>query len=228
VKNKVVALMPMKGHSERVPNKNLRMLCGKPLYQWVVDALLETKEISKILIDTDSQEIIEDIKKAYVTPRVIAFRRQEFLLGDFVSMNAIINYDISLCDEKFFMQTHATNPLLTSKTIKEAIQLFFDNQKQNDSVFAVNKIQSRLYDKNCNPINHNPKEMLRTQDLDPIYEENSNFYIFSKESFFKAQERRIGLKPLLFGMSELESVDIDFEDDFILAECIIKATRHEK
>jgi CMP-N-acetylneuraminic acid synthetase len=99
------------------------------------------------------------------------------------------------------------------------------NLGRYDTFFAVNKTQARLYDNNGNPINHNPTEMLRTQDLSPIYEENSNFYIFSKESFYSAGNRRIGIKPCMYIMSKLESVDIDEEDDFILAESIMATRR---
>ncbi len=221
MRKEIIALLPMKDHSERVPNKNMRLLNGKPLYHWVVNALLNVDKIKEILIDTDSEMIIDDVNKNFSRDRVIAFRRQDYLLGDFVSMNPIIEYDISLSDNQYFMQTHATNPLLTSNTIRKAIDFYFDNLSVYDSVFAVNKIQSRLYDYDGKPINHNPTEMLRTQDLLPIYEENSNFYLFSKASFADSGKRRIGNKPNMFVVSKLESVDIDEEDDFLLAESIM-------
>ena len=89
-------------------------------------------------------------------------------------------------------------------------------------MFGVTKVQTRFYDKDAKPINHNPQELLRTQDLEPLYEENSNFYIFSKESFKNSDNKRIGLKPKIFEVNKLEAVDIDEPEDFILAELLYK------
>ena len=87
-----------------------------------------------------------------------------------------------------------------------------------DSLFSVTKWQTRLYWDADRPINHNPHELLRTQDLPPVYEENSNIYIFSKSSFRKAGEQRIGLKAQMFEINKIEAIDIDEEADFIMAE----------
>ena len=78
--------------------------------------------------------------------------------------------------------------------------------------------QTRLYWKNGTAINHNPSELLRTQDLPPVYEENSNFYIFSKDSFNNCGNNRIGLTPQMFEIDKIEAVDIDNPHDFIIAE----------
>ena len=91
-----------------------------------------------------------------------------------------------------------------------------------DSLFGATKVQTRFYDKDANPINHNPEELLRTQDLEPLYEENSNFYIFSKESFKNSNKKRIGIKPQIFEVNKLEAIDIDEPEDFILAELLYK------
>lgn len=137
-------------------------------------------------------------------------------------MNNIIDYDISQLEGEHFLQTHSTNPLLRSETINKAIEVYFNNLDKFDSVFGVTKVQTRFYDKNAKAINHNPNELLRTQDLEPMYEENSNFYIFSKESFKEANNKRIGLKPQIFEVNKLEAIDIDEPEDFIMAELLYK------
>ena len=215
------ALLPMKGTSERVPNKNMRDFDGFPLYHAVMKSLLDSKYIDKVVINTDSEVIARDAKDNFGDNVIIINRPLEIQGGD-VSMNIIIDYDLHQIDAKYFLQTHSTNPLLKSETIDKAIEAYFENLDNNDSLFGVTKVQTRFYDKDAKPINHNPQELLRTQDLEPLYEENSNFYIFSKESFENSGNKRIGLKPQIFEVNKLEAVDIDEPEDFILAELLYK------
>ncbi len=216
---KVVALLPMKGNSERVPNKNMRDFGGVPLYHVIMKSLLASKYISNVVINTDSELIAKDARGSF-GDRVIIIDRPEKIQGDYVSMNDIIAYDLSKLDGKHFMQTHSTNPLLKTETIDKAIEKYFDGLDKYDSVFGVTKVQTRFYDKDAKPISHNPQELLRTQDLEPLYEENSNFYIFSKQAFVNAGNKRIGLKPQIFEVNKLEAIDIDEPEDFILAELL--------
>lgn len=218
--SKVIALLPMKGHSERVPNKNMREFCGRPLYHHVMRSLLESQYVAKIVINTDSGDIAEDARRRFENARIL--NRPEEICGDFVPMNDIIGYDLSQIEGKHFLQTHSTNPLLTAKTINHAIEQYFKELERYDSLFSVTCLQTRLYDKKGNPLNHNPKELVRTQDLSPVYEENSNLYIFSKASFKEAGNRRIGARPQMFEMDRLEAVDIDEDVDFKLAEALFK------
>ena len=216
--NKVIALLPMKGHSERVPNKNLKMFCGKPLYHSIMNQLLLAKIINKIVVNTDSTAIKDDIINNFDGITII--NRPEEIQGDFVSMNKIIEYDLSKSDGEYFFQTHCTNPLLKADTIDKAIEQFFIDINKHDSLFSVTKVQTRFYDKDINPVNHNPKELKRTQDLDPYYEENSNFYIFSKSSFKNSNNERITTNANFFVMNKIESIDIDDENNFIIAESL--------
>lgn len=217
----MIALLPMKGHSERVPNKNMRNFAGKPLYHAIVKSLLATKNISKVVIDTDSEVIKADALSSF--DRVQIIDRPKEICGDFVSMNEIIKHDIlTLKEEQNFIQTHSTNPLISASTIDKAIEEYLKNISKFDSLFSVTRIQSRLYWQDGKAINHNPAELLRTQDLPPVFEENSNFYIFSRNSFFSANDKRIGMKPQMFEVNKLEAVDIDYEEDFILAEMLYR------
>jgi CMP-N-acetylneuraminic acid synthetase len=216
----VTALVPMKGHSERVPNKNLRLFCGKPLCHWTILSLQESRYVKDIVVNTDSPEIAENVHQNFNKVKIID--RPDEIRGDFVSMNTIIAYDLSQSPGEHFLQTHSTNPLLTTETIDKAIGLYFRNLGTYDSLFAVTRHNARFYWSDGNPINHNPQEMLRTQDLPPLLEENSNLYLFSKESFKQSGNRRIGLRPYLFEMNRLEAIDIDEEEDFLLAELLCR------
>jgi N-acylneuraminate cytidylyltransferase len=214
---KVIALIPIKEHSERVNNKNFRSFVDKPLYHHILETLENTYAIDEIIIDTDSDLVTREAPGLFSKVKIIP--RPKELLGDLVSVNKIIAYDILQAPGDIYIQTHATNPLLRAETIAKALKMFLEAEEEYDSVFSVNRFQSRFYDSKGKAVNHSLEELIRTQDLAPLYEENSNFYIFTKESFYKHQ-RRIGSNPLLYEMSKIESIDIDDEFSFRLAEIL--------
>lgn len=215
---KITALLPMKGHSERVSNKNMRLFAGKPLYHCVARILQNSDHIETIIVNTDSSIIAADATIHF--SKVKIHNRPEDIQGDMVPMNDIIAYDLERVEGEHFLQTHSTNPLMTKDTLEKAIQTYFMNLTQYDSMFSVTKWQTRLYWESGKPVNHNPKELLRTQDLSPLYEENSNMYFFSKKSFKTAGGFRIGIKPKMFVMDKIEAIDIDEEADFTIAESL--------
>lgn len=210
----LIALVPMKAKSERVQNKNLRDFNGKPLMCYIIETLINTPCISKIVINTDS-ETIKEIASQY--KNVFIHERPSYLCGHHIPMNKIIEFDLSILGDGYYLQTHATNPLLKSSTIDDACHTFFKFSNKYDSLVSVTKHQTRFFDHNFLPINHNLDILLNTQDLEPIYEENSNLYIFSYRSFCQ-KNNRIGLNPYFYSISKQESIDIDDENDFYLAE----------
>jgi CMP-N-acetylneuraminic acid synthetase len=210
---KIKALVPMKIHSERVPRKNVRSLCGKPLFHWIVEALLKSQYVDEIIINTDSQEIADDASKNFP---VTILKRPDFLLGDMVGINPLIAYDLSMSNGEYYLQTHSTNPLLRTETIDQAIEAFFA-QSEHDSLFSVTPLFTRLYWPDGKPVNHDPDNLVRTQDLPPILEENSCIYIFSRK-VFNERYHRLGYNPMVFPMDRLEAVDIDEEVDFTFAD----------
>jgi CMP-N-acetylneuraminic acid synthetase len=214
---KVSAIIPIKEHSERVKDKNFRSFIDKPLYHHILETLENTYAIDEIIIDTDSKLVALEAPSKFSKVRII--NRLPELCGDLVSVNKIIEYDLTKTESDIFIQTHATNPLLKAETIAKALKMFLETENKYDSVFSVNRFQSRFYNHNGEPVNHNQEELIRTQDLNPLFEENSNFYLFTKQSF-KDTNRRIGKKPLLFEMSKIESIDIDDEFSFRLAEIL--------
>jgi N-acylneuraminate cytidylyltransferase len=214
---KVTALVPIKEHSERVKNKNFRDFCGKPLYHHIIESLQNTYAVDQIIIDTDSPLILKEAPQLFHKVKVI--ERPMELRGDFISTNKVFAYDLTLCDSDLYVQTHATNPLLRSETIAKALKCLVEQENGFDSLFSVTRYQSRFYAKDGAPINHDPENLIRTQDLSPLFEENSVLYVFTKDSFSK-QSRRIGEKPMMFETPQIESIDIDDEFSFKLAELL--------
>ena len=119
-----------------------------------------------------------------------------------------------------YIQVHATNPLFDLSTLENAINYYFNNNKKFDSLFSVTKIYKRFWYENGIPVNHNLENDPTTQDLIPYYEENSCFYLFTKQSFLK-KNNRIGNKPKLFEISKDESWDIDDEADLLILEKLL-------
>lgn len=221
---KVVALLPMKGNSERVLNKNLKDFFGKPLYHRVLDSLMASDFVDKIVVNTDSIEIKKDVNMNYLK-NVIVLDRHKENMGDNVSMNKIIEHDINTIDADLYVQTHSTNPMLKTGTLDTAIKTYLEKKDMYDSVFSVTRVQRRLYGSDGSPLNHDPVKLLRTRDLPPIYEENSNLYIFTKKSFVNAGNKRIGANALMFEMDPIEAKDIDELNDFIIAESLFKTLK---
>ncbi len=215
IEQKLVALLPIKAHSERVPGKNFKTLGGKPLYEWILHALLDSSDIDKVVINTDAAELI-DCDALKNNDRVLIRVRKPDLRGDLVSMNLILEDDIAAVPSESYVMTHATNPFIRTSSIEAAFQKF-KNAGDCDSVFSVNKVQTRFYRADGSAVNHDPNNLIRTQDLEPWYEENSCLYFFSKQSF-AATNARIGDKPLMYETTVLEAFDIDEPEDWIIAE----------
>ena len=222
---RVVALFPMKAHSERVAGKNFRVLAGKPLFRWVLDTLMSIDAVDLIVINTDARHILEE--HGLVEGERVRIRdRKEELCGDNTSMNLIIQDDLEAESSDIYLMTHTTNPLLGAETISNALDTFA-NTSDIDSIFTVNRYQTRFYRSDLSPVNHDPGNLVRTQDLEPWYEENSSLYIFTGDSFMKTSAR-IGEKPMMYQMRRLESVDIDEEDDWIMAEALLKYANYRQ
>jgi len=215
---KIAALVPMRHHSQRVPGKNYRPLAGKPLFHHILETLLDVPEIDQVLVDTDSEPVMEGVRRFF--PRVKLIQRPEPLRADDVPMNDILLHDTAQAAADFYLQTHSTNPLLKAKTISRGIQYFIEKYPAYDSLFSVTRLQTRLYFKDGQAINHDPQELIQTQDLPPVYEENSCMYLFTRENLVR-KSHRIGDKPLLFEIAAAEAWDIDEELDFEIVDFLM-------
>jgi len=219
---KIVALVPMRHHSQRVPHKNYREMAGRPLYHHILNTLHDCPEINKIVVDTDSEIIIEGLRADF--PQVMIIERPTDLRADDVPMNDVLLYDTGQIPADLYLQTHSTNPLLRSETISSAIKSFHNQSGRFDSLFSVTRLQTRLWDENTKPVNHDPNILLQTQDLPPIFEENSCIYLFTAEKL-RERRNRIGEKPMMYEIKPDEALDIDEETDFMIADIILK-NRH--
>lgn len=224
---RMTALVPMRGRSERIPDKNIRDFGGKPLFFWILSTLRGCPSVDRIYVDTDSTAIKEMIGE-FFGASIRTIDRPAHLLGEHVSMNRIIEHDMSVIEGgAHFLQTHSTNPLLKLSTIEDAARAYFTGiDKGHDSLFSVTTRRSRFYDAALRPVNHDPARLERTQDLKPLFEENSNLYVFSRESF-RAGGARIGARPYAYQVPRLESIDIDEMLDFKLAELLFKMQLEE-
>lgn len=220
--SRVVALLPMKANSERVPGKNFRDFCGKPLYRWILDTLLQVQEIDKIVINTDAKDILAD-KGLVECERILIRDRKPEICGDDVSMNSVLADDIANISSDIYLMTHTTNPLLSAETIISSLNLFKNKHTAGlaDSLFTVNKVQTRFYRQNGSAVNHDPVNLIPTQYLEPWFEENSNLYIFTAESFMKTGAR-IGIQPMMYETPALESADIDTAEDWEFAVAVAR------
>jgi CMP-N-acetylneuraminic acid synthetase len=216
---RIVALVPMRHTSQRIPGKNYRLLAGKPLYHHILCTLSGCREIAEVVVDTDSPVIMQGVRESF--PQVRNLERPEHLRAGEVPMNDVLLHDTSQVEADFFLQTHSTNPLLRQETISTAINRLLRNYPSYDSLFSVTRIQSRLWDERGHAINHDPEVLLRTQDLPPIYEENSCIYIFTRENLIR-RRNRLGDRPLMFEIGAAEAWDIDEELDFTIVNFLMQ------
>lgn len=207
----------MKANSVRVKGKNFRDFCGKPLFRWILDTLLAVEEIDQIIINTDARHILAE-NGLIDTERITIRDRKPEICGDHVSMNLVLADDVANMQADIYLMTHTTNPLMSSDTIRKALVAFQQAQAvgQADSLFTVDKVQTRFYRSDCSPVNHDPDNLIPTQELEPWFEENSNLYLFSAESYAKTKAR-IGKQPMMYEGPLCESIDIDTPGDWDFA-----------
>jgi len=209
--------IPIKHNSQRVKRKNFRIFGTEPLFK---HTLLKYPH-DEVYVDTDSDEIIDLIKKDNRLANVAAFNRKEKLRGDKVSVCDLIEDFIKSHNvDSPLVQIHVTSPFLKRETIIEAEKFIHTY----DSVVACNIYQSRFWRQEAYgycPVNHNPVKMEQTQDLPALYEENSAFYIFDPQVIMSTNSR-VGLNPYFYGLTEPENIDIDIESDWDRADKLRK------
>jgi CMP-N-acetylneuraminic acid synthetase len=218
----ITALVPMRHHSQRVPGKNYRPLAGKPLFHHIIATLLACPEIAEVVVDTDSQPVMDGLRQHFPAVRIL--ERPAHLRADAIAMNEILAYDTEQVPADFYLQTHTTNPLLRPETISRGLQKFLANYPAYDSLFSVTRLQTRLWDQLGRAINHNPAILLQTQDLPPVYEENSCLYLFTRQNLL-VRRNRLGERPMMFEIDAAEAWDIDELLDFDVVDFLM--TRSE-
>jgi CMP-N-acetylneuraminic acid synthetase len=207
--------IPIKEESQRVPNKNFRMFGDFPLYK---HTLLKFKEFD-VYVDADSQEVVDKIKNDSELGHVTPYLRHHALMDPDESVCNLILHFISrynVLDP--IAQMHVTSPFLQPETIREAHDILKDFQAEPEynAIVGCNRVQSRFWreeDYGVAPINHNPLKLEQTQDLPPLYEENSSFYLFWP-FLFKRNLSRVSSMPYFYETKFPENLDIDTEADW--------------
>lgn len=217
----ITALVYMKAFSERVTGKNLRPLCGRPLCHWILETLAAVPEVDRVVVNTDSEALAAEARRF---AKVTVHGRAAELRGNDLVSNQLIPWELDRCAGEWFLQTHATNPLLGPGTVSRAVRQFFTAPGGHDGLVGVTEFRKPFYRADGTPVNHDPQHLVPSQTLEPVYEENSCLYLFSKAGF-RAGGSRIGRRPMMFAVSPLEAVDIDVEEDFLMAEALMAFRR---
>lgn len=216
----ITALVPMKGNSERVPGKNLRKLAGKPLLYWTLAALHEASRIERVVVDTDSEEIAAAVRQYH--PATVILERPEHLRdGNRVTGNDLIAWEMSQVEGEHFGQFHVTSPLITAETIDRLVGRYYADLDRHDSLMTVTEHHFWLFRADGTPLNSDTRKLVRSQDLEPLYEDNNAGHLFSRASF-AATGSRIGETAQMVTIPKLEAIDIDWPEDFLLAEAVMR------
>lgn len=209
---KIVAIMPIKLKNERCPGKNTRLLGAKPLLQYELDSLKETGLCSSINVFCSDESVV-----SYLPKGVNFLQRPKELDLPTSNFTQIFTCFMNEIDADIYVYAHATAPFISVETMKACIEAV--KSGEYDSAFCAVKLQDYLW-QNGEPLNFDATNLPRTQDLEPIYQETSGVYVFTKE-VFKQYKRRIGVKPFIKEVSFREAVDIDNPEDFDLAEIML-------
>lgn len=213
---RIACFVPIKANSERVPGKNLRVLNGKKLYQYLCEHIKETNIFDDIYIDTNSAEIADYAREM----GFLVIPRKEELARNTANGNDLLVYHYKLFPNyDYYFQLFVTAPYLQSSTISECVNRLISSEDY-DSCFTGTE-KHGFYWLNGNPINYRPGILPRSQDMTPIIEETTGLYGITKEALEKYR-CRIGRKPYIHVVNKYEAVDINTEDDLKIAEYIGK------
>lgn len=223
-----VFFLPTRKGSERVQHKNTRKFAGIEggLVQLKLKQLLEVPDVP-ILLSTNDPETIR-IAKKFDNERIILKNRPDELCLSTTNLQDLINYIPSITQAQHIIWTHVTSPFVEARHYKRAIELYHEAlQNAYDSLMSVTKINEFLWDKEAKSIANYDRSKIkwpRTQDLKSLYAINSGIFINSRDNYLNLQDR-IGKHPYLMELKTLESIDIDWEDDFLTAEKIYAAIK---
>ena len=209
---KTVAIVPMKLNNRRLPQKNTKPFTnGKPLCYYILSTLLEVKKIDEVYVYCSNPDI-----KEFIPSGVKFLRRSESLDRDSTSMTEVLTSFTKEVPADIYVMTHTTAPFISKESIGKGLEAV--ESGKYDSSFAAKKLQDFLW-KDGVPFNYDLTNIPRTQDLPALYEETSGFYIY-RYNVMADLHRRIGEKPYIVEVNEIEAVDIDELEDFMIADAI--------
>lgn len=214
---KIVAVVPMKLNNRRLPQKNTRSFTnGEPLCTYILNTLLKIKRINDIYVYCSNPDICE-----YLPQGIKYIQRSQNLDLDSTKMNEVLKCFANDVEADVYVMTHTTAPFISMESIEKGLEAVLSGKY--DSAFAAKKLQDFLW-KDGRPFNYSLEDIPRTQDIEPLYEETSGFYIYKKEVITKLM-RRIGDMPKVIEVNEIEAIDIDEKEDFLIADAIYNYQR---
>lgn len=209
---KIIAVVPMKLNNSRLPQKNTKSFTnGRPLCYYILSTLLTIKEINEVFVYCSNPDI-----KEFIPNEVKFLQRSPSLDQDTTKMNEVLQNFTSDVSADIYVMTHTTAPFISRKSIEKGLRAV--QSGYYDSAFAAKKLQDFLW-KDRKPFNYQLNNIPRTQDLPALYQETSGFYIYKREVMTKLN-RRIGEKPFIVEVGEIEGIDIDEVEDFMIADAI--------
>jgi N-acylneuraminate cytidylyltransferase len=221
---KVSIFLPIRAGSERVTNKNTRNFAGVEggLLAIKLEQLLSLSKVKEVVLSTNDQESIEVAQNFLSNPKLKLIQRPDHLAQSHTNLIDLVNYVPSICSSEHILWTHVTSPFVNAEDYETAINLYFEKMTENyDSLMSVKEIQNYVWSKKENKVSNRKdddfKKWPRTQDLEKVYEVNSAIFIASKK-IYKKENDRIGKTPYLLTHSFLQSIDVDWEEDFMIAE----------
>ena len=209
---KTVAIVPMKLNNRRLPQKNTKPFTnGKPLCYYILSTLLSVSGIDEVYVYCSNPDI-----ENYIPEGVKFLKRSRTLDQDTTKMNEVLKCFANDVKADVYVMTHTTAPFITKESFEKGLAVVHNGE--HDSAFAAKKLQDFLW-KDGLPFNYSLDNIPRTQDLQPMYEETSGFYIY-QASVMSELNRRIGNNPFVVEVGEIESIDIDEKEDFEIADAV--------
>lgn len=205
---KVVAFVPVKLNSQRLPHKNILPIAGRPMCYHICRTLMDVKGIDDIYVYCSDEKVTD-----YIPKKVIFLKRDEYLDGDLVKGKEIYKRFINEIDADIYILAHTTSPFIRAESVENALEKVL--KEGYDSAFSAEKKQTFCWYKG-KPVNYDLEDVPRTQDMEPVWVETSAFFIFKKKIFVE-HGRRIGFNPYIQEVSGIETVDIDTKEDYDFA-----------
>lgn len=212
---KIVSFIPIKLNNQRLPGKNTMLLNGRPTCDYIFDTVSSVGEIDEKYVYCSDEAIVPYVKP-YEEKGLHFLKRDAFLDGFQIKGLEIIGKFIQDVDADIYVLTHATQPFTKPESIRSALEKVVSGEY--DSAFSAVVLQDYMW-MNGKPFNYDIKNIVRTQDLKPIYMETGAFFIFKKEVFTELGQR-IGNRPYIFEIDQFEAVDIDTAEDFEFAKVV--------
>lgn len=220
--SKVTCFLPCRQGSERVPRKNIKPFAGysSGLIELKLTQLSEAKNIDEVVLSTNDTEILNFAARLNLA-NLRLHQRDEALASSLTSTDTLVAHALDLIPEGEILWTHVTSPFITAQHYDAIIQSYREKLTQGyDSLMTTTAIYGFLW-QDEKPLNYdrNKEKWPRTQTLKPIHEVNSGVFLASSNIYQKYNDR-IGQKPYLYQLDKITSHDVDWPEDFVIAELI--------